>query len=169
MDELEELKQAIIAQIKARVPVQTVWATCKSTNVNEGTMVATREGLDYDDVLLGIGDDITVPKPNSKVLLGLVENHGTATFLLFAEQVQERRINGLAHGGLVIADTVRKADAALLAKMNAMLAALNAWTPTAPPTPADFVTLKAAFTIFSATPLNPVVPMAYENTTVKHG
>ena len=54
MDELEELKQAIIAQIKARVPVQTVWATCKSTNVNEGTMVATREGLDYDDVLLGM-------------------------------------------------------------------------------------------------------------------
>ena len=104
MDELEELKQAIIAQIKARVPVQTVWATCKSTNVNEGTMVATREGLDYDDVLLGIGDDITVPKPNSKVLLGLVENHGTATFLLFAEQVQERRINGKQFGGLVKAD-----------------------------------------------------------------
>lgn len=169
MELLDELKQAIIAQIKARIPVQTVWAECVSANPNDGTMVATADGVEYDDVLLGLGDDITVPVAHSKVLLGLVGNKSAATFLVFAERVQERRLNGKEHGGLVIADTVRQADAALLGKVNAMLAALSAWTPTVPPTLADLATLKAAFTTFSVTPLTPVVPMAYENTIVKHG
>ncbi len=169
MDSLEKLKLAIIEQVRANVPVQVVWAECVSANAAQGTMTATREGLEYDDVLLGLGDTITVPAPGSKVLLGLVENQRTATWLIYAERVQELRLNGNAHGGLVLARTVAKADAALAAKLNALLAALAAWTPTVPPTVMDLTTLKAILMPVVATPVAPVLPTEYENPIVKHG
>lgn len=169
MDVIEALKQAIIAQVQARVPVQTVWAACVSTNVQEGTMTATANGLEYHDVLLGLGDDITVPEPHSKVLLGLVGNKVEATWLIYAERIALRYLNGNANGGLVLAKAVQQVDATLIAKVNALITALNAWTPTAPPTPADLVTLKAAFTTWAATPLQPVAPNTYENPKVQHG
>ena len=166
---IEQLKAAIIAQVNARVPVQTVWAECVGTDVASGTMTATANGLEYDDVLLGLGDDITVPEPNSKVLLGLVGNKAEATWLIYAERIALRYINGNAKGGLVVANTVRQADTALLNKVNQLIAVLTAWTPTVPPTLADIATLKMALTTWCATPLVPVVPNAYENPKVYHG
>lgn len=169
MDSLEKLKHAIIEQVKAHVPVQVVWAKCVRANAEKGTMVAEREGLEYHDVLLGLGSDITVPQPNSLVLLGIIENRNTATWLVFAERVQERRLNGNVRGGLVVASTVRQVDTTLINKVNALVAALNAWTPTVPtPTLADLATLKAAFTTW-AVPIPPVPPSTYENPIVKHG
>ncbi|HMN06914.1 MAG TPA: hypothetical protein PKD45_14430 [Flavobacteriales bacterium] len=169
MDSLEKLKLAIIEQVRANVPVQVVWAECVVANPAQGTMTATREGLEYDDVLLGLGDTITVPAPGSKVLLGLVENQRTATWLIYAEAVREIRLHGKAHGGLVLANTVHQTDALLINKVNQLLAALNAWTPTVPPTPADLATLKAALLTATTTPLSPVARQAYENPIVKHG
>lgn len=169
MDVIEQLKAAIIAQVNARVPVQTVWAECVAADAASGTMTATANGLEYNDVLLGLGDDITVPEPNSKVLLGLVGNKAEATWLIYAERIALRHINGNAKGGLVVADTVRQADTALLNKVNQLVSVLSAWTPTVPPTPADIATLKVALTTWSATPLQPMVPTAYENPKVYHG
>ncbi|MBS1940887.1 MAG: hypothetical protein JST38_08425 [Bacteroidetes bacterium] len=169
MDSLDKLKAAIIAQVKANVPVTTVWATCASASPEQGTMEANKDGVAYYDVLLGLGDTITVPMPGSKVLLGLIENQATATVLLYAERIQEQRIHGNANGGLVRAATVRSVDAQLIAKVNALVAALNAWTPTVPmPTVLDLVTLKAAFTTWAA-PMLPAEPTSYENPIVKHG
>lgn len=166
---IEELKRAIIAQVEARVPVQTVWAECVSASAQDGTMTAIANGLEYHDVLLGLGDDVTVPEPKSKVLLGLVGNKAEATWLIYAERIALRYLNGNANGGLVLAKTVRQVDTALINKVNALISALNAWTPTAPPTPADLVTLKAAFTTWATTPLQPVAPNLYENPKVQHG
>lgn len=169
MDSLEKLKLAIIEQVKAHVPVQVLWAECVNASAEEGTMTAARNGLEYDDVLLGLGDTITVPAPGSKVLLGLVENQRTATWLIYSERVAEVRLHGNAHGGLVLAKTVSQTDAALITKVNALLTALNGWTPTVPPTLADIGTLKVALATVTTTPLQPVPPSQYENPIVKHG
>lgn len=169
MDSLDKLKAAIIAQVKANVPVVTVWATCTSVNAQDGTLEADKDGAAYYDVLLGLGDSITVPVVGTKVLLGLVENQATATILLYAERIQEMRINGIANGGLVRAATVRQVDAMLVQKVNELVTVLSAWTPAVPPTPADIGTLKAALVTWCATPLQPVEPTAYENPVVKHG
>lgn len=169
MDVIEQLKAAIIAQVNARVPVQTVWAECVATDVASGTMTATANGLEYHDVLLGLGDDLTVPEPQSKVLLGLVGNKAEATWLIYAERIALRHINGNAKGGLVVANTVRQADTMLLNKVNQLITVLSAWTPTVPPTPADIATLKVALNTWCATPLMPVVPTTYENPKVYHG
>lgn len=166
MDSLEKLKQAIIAQVRANVPVQTVWAECVSADPASGTMVATREGLEYDDVLLGLGADITVPEPGSKVLLGIIENKHVATFLLYAERIAERRINGNVWGGLVKADAVAQELAALQAEFNQLKGLLNGWVPV----PNDGgAALKATLTSWSGQPVQTTTSSQLQNPKVSHG
>lgn len=169
MDSFERLKRAIIAQVHAQVPVQTVWAHCQSTNPEQGTMVAVRDGLEYHDVLLGLGPHLVVPATGSKVLLGLVENQRSATFMIHAESIHELRLNGKAHGGLVLADALAARLNLLEQDLNNLKAALSTWTPTAPPTPADIATLKAALIGFSTTPLMPTSSIQLQNSKVYHG
>lgn len=164
MDSLEKLKQAIIAQVRANVPVQTVWAECVSTNLEDGTMVATREDLEYDDVLLGLGADITVPEPGSKVLLGIIENKHVGTFLLFAERIAERRINGNVWGGLVKADAVAQELATLQAQMNQLKSLFAAWVPTD-----GGAALKATITAWAGQPVATTTSTQLQNPRVSHG
>lgn len=166
MDSLEKLKQAIIAQVKSHVPVQTLWATCSSVNAQDGTMVATRDGLDFDDVLLGLGADITVPEVGSKVLLGIIENQREATFLIFAERIALRRINGDVFGGLVKADEVASQVNALKQDLNNLKAAFTAWVTV----PNDGgAALKIAATTWAGQSLTPTVSATLQNEKVSHG
>lgn len=155
-------------QIKAHVPLQAVWATCTSTNAQQGTMEAQRDGVEYYDVLLGIGGagDLVVPVPGSKVLLGVVENKPAATFLLLAERVERRHINGDAHGGLVLADQVASRLNTLEQDLNTLKQALTAWVPV----PSDGgAALKASAATWAAQPLTPTQSQVLQNTVVHHG
>lgn len=166
MDSVEKLKRSIIAQVKAQTPVQTLWAKCLSTNSTEGTMVAMVEGLEYDDVLLGIGSDMTIPAPGSKVLIGLVENHGEATFLILAESVTQRRINGDAFGGVVKVDELVRELNALKKEVNTLKSILSAWVPV----PNDGgAALKASVVSWSSQVLQPAVSAQLQNSFVTHG
>lgn len=166
MDSLEQLKRAIIESVNARVPVQTLWAKCKSANANEGTMVAEVDGLEYDEVLLGIGSDITVPAPGAKVLIGLVENHREATFLIMSESVTQRRINGDAFGGMVKVEELVRELNALKAELNTVKSILTAWVPV----PSDGgAALKTALTTWSSQTLQPAVSEHLQNPVVTHG
>lgn len=166
MDSIEQLKRAIIAQVKAQVPVQTLWAECRSTNLQEGTMVAEVEGLEYHDVLLGLGADITVPEPGSKVLIGIVENLREATFLLFAESIAERRINGDAFGGLVKVGELVSELNDLKQDLNTLKSVLTAWVPI---TNDGGAALKAASATWAGQTLSPATAQRLENSIVKHG
>jgi len=166
MDSLEKLKLAIIAQVKAHMPVQTIWAECASVNIQEGTMVATREGLDYDHVLLGLGADITVPEVGSKVLLGLIENKGVATFLVYAEKIALRRINGEAFGGLVKVEELVAEINAIKQDLNLLKTAMSTWVVV--PTDGG-ATLKAVAATWYAQQLLPVTSAQLSNPIVSHG
>lgn len=166
MDVIEQLKAAIIAQVDARVPVQTVWAECVATDVASGTMMATANGLEYHDVLLGLGDDLTVPEPNSKVLLGLVGNKAEATWLIYAERIALRHINGNAKGGLVVADQVALRLNAIEQDINALKTAMASWI-TAPND--GGAALKLAATAWFSTQLATTQSEPLQNPKVKHG
>jgi hypothetical protein len=166
MDSLEKLKLAIIAQVKANVPVQAIWAECSSANMEAGTMVATRDGLEYDDVLLGLGPDITVPETGSRVLLGIIENKREATFLIYAERVALRRLNGDVFGGLVKADAVTQELNALKQDINVLKAVMAAWVVV----PADGgAVLKAASATWAADVHTPTISSTLQNLIVTHG
>lgn len=166
MDTIERLKRAIVEQMARRVPVQAVWAQCVSVNATRGTMVASREGLDYEDVILGLGGEMIVPEPGSRVLLGLIENHSAATFLLFADRIAERRLVGDRWGGVPIASRVTAELNALQADINQLKALVAAWVPV---TQDGGAALKATLVAWSSSQLVQTQSGAIESTTVRHG
>lgn len=166
MDSLEKLKRAIIEQVKSHVPVQTMWAECASTNLEQGTMVAKAEGLEYDDVLLGLGPDITVPEVGSKVLVGIVENQREATFLIYAEKITLKRLNGDVHGGLVKAESVTAELNALRQELNTLKSLFTGFVPV----PGDGgAALKVTVATWAAATLPPVASQSLQNPIVTHG
>lgn len=166
MDSLEKLKRAIIAQVKAQTPVQTIWAECVSTNIEDGTMVAKADELEYDDVLLGLGADITVPEVGAKVLLGLVANQREATYLLYSDRIALRRINGDAFGGMVKVEELVSELNSLKQDLNTLKSVMSAWIPV----PNDGgASLKTAATSWSSQALEPAVSAQLQNPIVTHG
>lgn len=88
---LDEFIRLQKQQGKSFVKPQMNWAIVKSVDWEKKTMVATDliDGLDYYDVLLGIGAIYQKPKVGAKCLLGVLGNKASATFLIEAENVEE--------------------------------------------------------------------------------
>ena len=169
MDHIEKLKVAILAHIKANVPVQTLWGSCKSTNMQEGTMVAIVDDLEYEDVLIGLGGDLVEPEPGSKVLIGLIENKSMATMLLYAETTARRYINGNDNGGLVIADSVTMKLNAIEKDLNTLKQAFSSWSPVSGPTTDGGAGLKALAATWFAVQLATTQSSSLQSKKVSHG
>lgn len=166
MDAVSKLREVVLQLIKSNVPVQTVWATCSAVNPEQGTMEATREGLAYYDVLLGIGPDQVVPVVGSKVLLGILENKAQATFLIMAEAIEERRLNGNGLGGLVMVGPLVARINALEQQLNQLKGILNAWVPV----PNDGGSaLKVSAASWAGQPLPTTTQQQLANPRVTHG
>lgn len=90
MDNLRKLKETLGQKGKDNVPVLTAWCVVKDVDWENKTMTATgvMDGLDYHDVLLGIGSVFLKPVSKSKCLIGLIENNPAAAFLIECETVE---------------------------------------------------------------------------------
>lgn len=166
MDMITKLRELLRADMKSQVPVQTVWATCKSVSMAQGTMVATADGIDYNDVLIGLGGDLLEPTANSRVLLGLVMNKRQATFLIATEQTSRRWINGNAHGGLTKADSVTNKLNAIAQDINTLKQLFTVWSPVSMDGGAA---LKVSTAVWAADMLVLTVSNELQNDTVSHG
>ncbi len=93
-DVIDEFDKLMAQRIKKAVPQQVQWAKVTSVNWEEKTCEAV--DLDTDlpflDVSLGIGSMHIKPKIGSLILVGLVENSETKSFLLQAEEIEEYEI-----------------------------------------------------------------------------
>lgn len=166
MDSVAKLRQLLKRDMDARVPVQTVWATCKGVDMAKGTMDAERDGLEYNDVLIGLGGDKLAPMVGCQVLLGLVENKPAATFLIHAEETEQRHINGDAFGGLVRADDVAQALSSLQQDVNSLKQVFATWVPV---TQDGGAALKASAASWFAQPLAVTQSTQLQNPKVSHG
>lgn len=90
-DAITEFTRLLKQQQKRAVNPQLIWAKVKSVNWDEKTMTAENiiDGLDYFDVLLGLGSFYRKPKVGTKCLLGVLGNQTSATFLIEAEAFEE--------------------------------------------------------------------------------
>lgn len=93
--ELDEFIRLQKEQAKKGIKPQIVWATVKSVDWSNKTMIATSviDGLDYFNVLIGLGDLLRKPKVGAKCLLGVIGNNVSATFLIECEAYEELVIN----------------------------------------------------------------------------
>ncbi|MBL8002398.1 MAG: hypothetical protein JNL05_10590 [Flavobacteriales bacterium] len=166
MDAVEKLREVLMSQIRAHVPVQTVYATVQEVQVEAGTCTCVRQGVEYFDVLLGLGQDLVVPAVGSKVLLGLVENKRPATFLIMAEAIEELRLNGNAYGGLVMVQGLQQKLNILEQQFNQLKQLVGSWVPV----PNDGgASLKVQLATWSGQQLTPTSQVDLANPRVTHG
>lgn len=91
MSAIGDFNNLMAEKMKRSQSVQTVFATVKAVDWNKKTMTATGviDDLDYYDVLLGLGEVYTKPKIGSRVLIGLINNQGNNSFLIWSEETEE--------------------------------------------------------------------------------
>lgn len=107
-EKIKELKRLLHEKAKSQIPIQTEWVKVKSVDWDNKTMVGTGEGngLDYEDVLLGLGSVYKRPKPESLALIGLI-NNSAGCYLIDCEEYEEIEINADVTNLLVNKEGVR--------------------------------------------------------------
>lgn len=130
------------------VKVQTSWVNAKEIDWDNKTMTATgvRDGLDYQDVILGLGGVYIRPKVGTRCLIGLVENKDAAAYLIDASEIEEVDIdidvkvslksqkiefNGGEKHGLVLVEELTEKLNNIENDINSLKTAMTAWLPTA--------------------------------------
>lgn len=87
----DELRNILFDQQKNAFTIQVEWVKCKSVDWDKKTMTAIglNDDLEFFDVLLGVGMVYTKPKPDTKCLIGMIENKASQAFLITCDQVDE--------------------------------------------------------------------------------
>jgi hypothetical protein len=88
---IDEFQRLLKEQQKGAVNPQLIWATVEAVDWNAKTMTAKSvvDGLEYYNVLLGLGSFYRKPPIGTKCLLGVLGNKAAATFLIEAEAFEE--------------------------------------------------------------------------------
>lgn len=147
MEKLAEFKKLLQQKAKEQVPIQTEWVKVKSVDWDEKTMVAVGElnGLDYDEVLLGLGSHYRKPVVGSLATIGIIGN-SAACFMIDCEEVEQIEItdksgfkwvlnngqltiNGDGFGGIVKAPELKTQVDKNTAILEAIQNAFSSWTP----------------------------------------
>lgn len=178
--EATEFVQLLTDRAKSQVKVQTVWVTVKEVDWNDKTMTATGivDGLDFNEVLLGLGSVYVKPKKDTKCLVGMIENKDAAAFLIHAEEVEELSVkvdkmlvdctdivfNDGNNHGLVKVEPLTQRLNAIEQKVNEMLSTLQGVSiELAPSGTYPFAPIFSPITSLQQTAQNDI-----ENTDIKH-
>lgn len=177
------MKEVIIKLIKQNMPIQTVWAKAKSVDFDNKIMdcIGISDDLEYYDVLLGLGSTKVKPKQNTKCLIGTIENEEAASFLIWAEEIDEieltdssgfkchlkegkMTLNGDSFGGIVKAPELKNQVDKNTAVLEKIQQVFNSWSPVAQDGGAALKTAASLFTTLPRADLNNI-----ENDKIKHG
>lgn len=126
---ISEFQRLLKAQQKSAVNPQLIWAKVKAVNWDAKTMTAENiiDGLDYFDVLIGLGSFYRKPKVGTKCLLGILGDKAAATFLIEAEAFEEcifksdQTVFTIKEDGFI----VKKGDESLRTILNDLITEIN--------------------------------------------
>jgi hypothetical protein len=181
-DKLAEFKKLLTQKMKSKVPIQTEWVKVSTVDWDEKTMVAIGEnnGLEYFDVLLGLGSINIRPKIDSLALVGAIHN-GEGCFMISCEEIEEMEwadisgfkwslnnglltMNGDQHGGIVIAPELVTQINKNTAVLEAIKTAFSSWAAVPNDGGAALKALSSAFVDLETADLSNI-----ENSAIKHG
>lgn len=179
---LIEFRKLLTEKMHNKVPIQTEWVKVSSVDWEDKTMVAIGEsnGLEYFDVLLGLGSLNIRPKVESLALVGSIHN-GEACFMISCEEMEEIElidktgfklslnnglllINGDEYGGIVNAKELKTQldkNTLILEKIQTVF---QSWVAVPNDGGASLKTLVTEFVSLERTDLDNI-----ENTTIQHG
>jgi hypothetical protein len=183
MSAIAEFVELLGKKAKEGIPIQTVWAVCKSVDWNAKKMVATGlvDNLDYQDISLGNGFEFKKPPVGASCLLGIIQNNGAMTYLIDANEIEEYLIvdktgfkfhlkdgklslNGEQFGGLVNAKELKIQIDKNTNAIKSLQQILSAWVPVAMDGGASLKGLITTFTTSQTANLQNI-----ENKAIKHG
>lgn len=87
--ELDELVSVLGRENKRSQTMSIQWAKVISVNWNERTCDAKgiSDDLEFYDILIGVGSVDVKPKVGSLILIGMINNDETTSFLISAEEI----------------------------------------------------------------------------------
>ena len=74
MEKVRQFKNLLHKKIGEKIPIQTEWGVVGSVDWENKTAIVKVDDLDYDDVLLGLGNEYRKPVEGTKCLIGIIEN-----------------------------------------------------------------------------------------------
>ncbi len=80
-------REAIIKAIKSQEKIQVFWGIVKKVNEQDCVVESMVDGLEYENTMFGLGENIIKPKNNTKVLCGIV-NNSLPAFLIYIEEIE---------------------------------------------------------------------------------
>ncbi len=88
---VQQLGEILGNKSKEAQPIQTHWTEVVKVDWNEKTMTVKGlgDGLEFYDVLLGLGSFYRKPTIGSRCIIGLIENKEASSFLIDAESFDE--------------------------------------------------------------------------------
>lgn len=183
MSSIAEFVELLGIKAKEGIPIQTVWAVCKSVDWSKKTMVATGlvDNLDYQDIILGNGFEFKKPAVGSSCLLGIIQNNSAMTYLIDAKEIEEYLIvdktgfkiilkdgklslNGEQFGGVVKAKELKIQIDKNTQAISSLQQILNSWVPVSNDGGAALKSLVSSFVSLPKADLTNI-----ENETIKHG
>ncbi|MEO7977779.1 hypothetical protein [Flavobacterium sp.] len=182
MKVLTEFKNLMQEKMQQKVPIQTEWVKVSSVDWEDKTMVAIGEdnGLEYFDVLLGLGAINIRPKLESLALVGSIHN-GEACFMISCEEIEEIELidksgfkvslkdgllqfNGNQYGGIVNAKELKTQVDKNTEILKQIQLVFNNWVTTPNDGGAALKGLVTAFTGLDRADLSDI-----QNTKITHG
>lgn len=176
------LKETIQALIKDQIKIQVFVGKVISVNENEMTCdVDLQNSPNLFDVRLRAVIDnnekgiLIVPKINSYVLVGLIDNNIQSSFVCGYTEIDKYRLlideivlSGDSFGGLVKVEELTQKLNDIESAVNQLTASFNSHTHTSPPAPTNPVVTTPPL-IGSNISLTPTNSSELENNKVKHG
>ena len=176
------IKETIQALIKDKIKIQVFVGKVISVDENKMTCdVDLQNSPDLFDVRLRAVIDsnergiLIVPKINSYVLVGLIDNNIQSSFVCAFTEVDKYRLlideivlSGDSFGGLVKVNELTQKLNALESSVNQLTQTFNTHTHPSPPAPVNPVVTSPP-TVPSSISLTPTNSSEIENQKVKHG
>ena len=106
-DELDKFGQLFKQHLNSTMKATIRWVTADKVDWENQTMDASDgDGLEFFDVLLGIGTTVVKPVVGTDCLIAIVENDEATAFMLFADEAELVQFNGGENGGLAIGNKI---------------------------------------------------------------
>ncbi len=106
-DELDQFGELFKRHLNGTMKATLRWVVADSIDWEGQTMTATdSDGLEYFDVVLGVGSTVSKPVKGTDCLIAIVEGDEATAFMFYAEEVELLQLNGGENGGLTITPTL---------------------------------------------------------------
>jgi hypothetical protein len=100
--ELDHFSQLFKGHLNGSMKATLRWVSATEVDWDAQTMTAVDgDGLEFFDVLLGVGTTAVKPVVGTDCLIAIVEGDEATAFLLFADEAELIQLNGGELGGLI--------------------------------------------------------------------